>query len=71
MSSLSWIAFGFSVTGVWLNARKRRSCWVVWSVGTALWLVYAARTGQRPLCLMQAVFLLANGYGWREWRKEK
>jgi nicotinamide riboside transporter PnuC len=58
--------------GRWLNAHKKRSCFIIWSVCTTYWAIRDFQIGlysQAIFCLVSIAF---NMYGYIKWnQKEK
>lgn len=62
-----WILTAVSVAGVVLNARRARSCFVVWMFTNAGWVVYNVRLRAWELVALFAVYLALAVYGWFKW----
>jgi nicotinamide riboside transporter PnuC len=68
---MDWLAFFISVIGIFLNAKKKISCWYFWMGSSVLWALFCYKTKQYPMMLNQSVFLVMNVYGLVQWKKEK
>jgi nicotinamide riboside transporter PnuC len=66
---MDWIASLLTLIGLLLNAKKSLLCWPVWVAGNVLWVAFGAGTGQVPILLLNLAFIVANGYGWRQWSR--
>jgi nicotinamide riboside transporter PnuC len=56
--------------GKWLNVKKNRLCFIVWSVSLTFWIfrdLYLGLYSQAFFCLVSLVF---NFYGFYNWGKE-
>ena len=75
MISLLEIVGGFAlllgVTGVILNNRKLRLCFVIWVVGNILSAIVHINTGIASLLIRDAVFTILCIEGWFRWGKKK
>lgn len=57
--------------GRWLNIKRNRSCFLVWSVCVIWWAIrdfYVGFYSQGIFCLVSLCF---HVYGWIEWGKER
>jgi nicotinamide riboside transporter PnuC len=66
---ISWIAAVFSLTGIYLNARKDVLCWPIWICSNILWAGYYLYPLQPAPLFLVCVFFFGNIYGWRKWSK--
>jgi len=62
-----WTATAVALTGVWMNNRRRRACFVLWMVSNALMLGIHALSGLWPLAARDGAFFLLAIHGWRLW----
>ena len=69
MTMLSWIVAGLSLTGTWLNIKKRRVCFVIWAFTNGFWVIYDLTIGAYAQAALFAVYFGLAIYGLREWRK--
>ena len=65
------IATILAVTGVVLNNRRLRVCFIIWFVSNALSLIIHAQTGVWSLTARDAIFLVLAVEGWIKWGKKK
>lgn len=68
IQTAAWSATALAVTGVWLNNRHRRVCFLVWLVSNMIFLALHASAGAWPLAARDAAFLLLSVHGWWLWR---
>ena len=68
MDLIGWIAAVASLTGVVLNIRHDRRCFVVWGVTNAAWVIVDASAGVYSQAALQAVYCGMSVWGWRKWR---
>lgn len=69
MSDITWLLTTISLTGSFLNARKKIACFYLWVIGEVCWLsldLSQGVFGRAFLDLTQLIFAL---YGIYEWRK--
>jgi len=64
---LGWIAFGLSITGVWLNAHYIIWCWPIWIASNIVWLCWSYRKREWSQFSLWIVFLISSIYGWIMW----
>jgi len=57
-----------AITGVILNNRRLRVCFLIWLVSNSLTLVIHAQTGVWSLVARDAIFLVLAVEGWFKWR---
>lgn len=67
---MSWFAAVFTLTGLVLSAKKIRWCWVLFILGSTVWITYGVRTHQWSIVMLDAGAIGFNVYGWRQWGKE-
>lgn len=65
------IAMLLSISGVLLNNRRRRECFVLWLVSNAACCFIHAQTGVWTLAARDAVFFLLAIEGFIRWGKAK
>jgi len=68
---LGYSSFVVSLIGILLNAKKKISCWPVWLVSNAGWIVYSLIQKDVPSIVLWITFSAFNVYGWIQWRKDK
>ena len=71
IEAIGWIASVFTLLSVLLVAQKNILCWPTQLTGNILWFIYAAKTTQVPLMIINVVFMVTSTYGWYRWRKDK
>ncbi len=64
---LGWIVTAVAVTGVVLNNRRRRACFLVWVVSNALSAAIHATAGMWALTARDLIFLVLSIHGFRCW----
>ena len=70
---LDWMAASATLTGILLLAHRKRSGWVVTSMGSVLWLIIAATSvfAGRPVygqMVLSGCTLVSNYWGWKKWK---
>lgn len=63
-----WLLTGLSLIGVILNIKKRKVCFIVWSVTNGSWAIIDYRAGLQAQAALFAVYFLLAIYGLYEWR---
>jgi len=69
MKNIDWIASGFSILGVVLNAYKIILCWPIWIISNILWIYYTTKNKQYAALVLWITFLLFNIFGWYQWTR--
>lgn len=69
MSMLEIVAVAISFLGIWLTARRHMLCWPVNLLACALYFRLFLDVRLYADMMLQALFGLAIGYGWIEWRR--
>ena len=64
---LGLIGTGFLIAGFFGNIRKRRWCFLMWMVSTALYFAAAAIEGLYVFCARDAIIFVLCFYGWKRW----
>jgi len=70
MTTLSWIFAALSVTGTWLNIKKRRVCFIIWGFTNGFWFVYDMAIGAYAQSALFAVYFILALRGLWEWSRE-
>lgn len=71
VTALSWLFAALSLTGTWLNIKKRRVCFIIWACTNGFWTVYDMSIGAYAQAVLFAVYFGLAIYGLREWGREK
>jgi len=71
IETIGVIALLLGVTGVILNNRKFRICFIVWFVGTMLTASIHASAGIWSLFGKDLIFLVLSVEGWYRWKKSE
>jgi hypothetical protein len=66
---LKWLIAGLSLTGVVLNIRHHRSCFLIWTATNASWVAIDLWHGIWSQATLQAAYCGLAVYGYRAWRK--
>jgi nicotinamide riboside transporter PnuC len=70
-SPLYWIITAMSVTGVVLNVKKRRICFLVWIVANGGWIFVNLRHGIYAQAGLFVIYTGLSIWGWFEWGKKR
>ena len=66
----TWVLTILSVTGVVLNIKKNRLCFVVWLVANAGWIVVNLRHGIYAQAGLFVVYSVLSAWGWVVWGRQ-
>ena len=66
---LGTLATTIAAAGVYLNNKRRITCFYLWIVSNTLRLIIHIILGIWSLTVGDLVFLLLAFHGWREWRR--
>jgi nicotinamide riboside transporter PnuC len=69
MQNISWLLVALSMVGTFLNAKRKRSGFLVWMVANVGLVAYNISIEQWALALMFAAYFALAIYGWIEWGK--
>jgi nicotinamide riboside transporter PnuC len=69
MEIIGWIATSLSLTGIYLNARKKIACWPIWSVANVFWIIHL--WGDWASVSLWLFYTCFNVYGYFSWKKDK
>lgn len=59
-----------SLAGVWLNIKKLREGFLIWSFTNAMWAYIDFKSGLLAQGLLFSVYLILSIVGWFSWKKE-
>lgn len=68
---LSWIATIGSIIGNIGVIKKKLWGMQIWTIGTAIWIVYAILTHNTAQLIMFCFYEVLNLYGWYKWKYKK
>jgi len=63
MDWIGWLITAFSLTGVILNIRKKRICYVIWLFTNAGWCIYYLSKGLYASSLLFFVYFCLSIWG--------
>ena len=63
-----WLATAVALTGVWLNNRRRRACFLLWLASNVVTFGIHAWSGLWSLAARDVAFFVLAIHGWRLWR---
>ena len=67
---MTWLITILSIVGVWLNIKKKKSCFVIWAFTNASWAIYDFVIHAYAQSALFAVYFCLALYGLYEWRKD-
>ena len=62
-----WTLSALGVTGAVLNARRRRACFVFWTIANVGWIISFSSRGLWPEAALFTVYLATSTYGLYKW----
>ena len=65
---MTWSITVLALVGVWLNIKKRQSCFAVWLVTNTAWCVVDLRHGLYAQAALMAVYAVLSVWGLWAWR---
>ncbi len=68
---IGWTATAIALSGVWLNNRRLRACFLLWLISNALSCALHVHSGTWPLACRDAAFFVFAWLGWRAWGRDK
>ena len=71
MDIIGWILTTNSITGAFLNSRKKIQGFYLWTVGNFGWVLWALYHEIYPQAILFFIYLMTSIYGIIEWRKKK
>ena len=71
ITELTWILALLSLIGVWLNIKKKSSCFVIWLFTNASWTVYDFSINAYAQSALFLVYTILAVYGLYEWKYKK
>ena len=66
-----WVITLVSIIGVVLNIKKKRICWVLWSITNVSWCIYDFRIEEYAQSFLFLVYLGLSIWGIFAWKKEE
>ncbi|MGE4297436.1 MAG: nicotinamide mononucleotide transporter [Desulfovibrionaceae bacterium] len=66
-SVLTWVLTAMSLTGIVLNIKKNRKCFLIWIVANMGWIVVNLRHGIQAQALLFVVYTGMSIWGFVEW----
>jgi len=66
--TLYWVTAGLSLLGTWLNVRRHRACFAIWTATNAVWIQASFSHGLPEKGTLHVAYLLLALYGAWHWR---
>ena len=57
----------FMLGGTILAAKKKRICWISYSIGNAMWLYACVKVQTYGYVPLAIIYVFLNAYGWLQW----
>ena len=61
------ISSAFQLGGTIMAAKKKRICWVLYSIGNFMWIYVCFKTPTYGYIPVAIVYIFLNIYGWLQW----
>lgn len=71
MSLFLWFMVLVGVVAAVLNVKKKRSCFVIWSVTNSIWIIHNFRIGEYQQSASYIILLLFTIWGFVMWGKKE
>lgn len=68
ITELTWILAALSLAGVWLNIKKKSTCFMIWCVTNASWTIYDFSINAYAQSALFFVYTVLAIYGLYEWK---
>jgi len=66
---MAWAVTGLSLIGVVLNIKKKRLCFIVWTITNLAWCVIDFRSGLPEQGWLFVGYTVLSVWGWFKWGK--
>lgn len=67
---MTWVLAAVSLSATWLNARKHRTCFLLWIGTNAAWAsINWAVYGNHARAALDVCYAGLAFYGWRKWKE--
>jgi len=70
MISWTWLLTILSLTGTILNIKKKKVCFIIWTITNSLWTIVDFNAGLYSQAMLQFVYVGLAIWGIIEWRKK-
>ena len=67
---IGWIGTVAIVAGYYFNAKKIKTCFIIWGLGNVAFLIYAILIDAPPQIAISIFVIVMNVYGFKEWSKD-
>ena len=68
---VGWIGTVMIIYGYYFNAKKIKTCFIIWGLGNIAFLIYALLIDAPPQVAISIFVIGMNVYGYREWSKSE
>ena len=66
---IGWIGTVMVILGYYFNAKKIKTCFIIWGLGNVAFLIYAILIDAPPQIAISIFVIVMNVYGFKEWSK--
>jgi|TARA_Y100000992_G_C20823339_1_gene285895 hypothetical protein len=67
---IGWIGTVMIIFGYYFNAKKIKTCFIIWGLGNVAFLIYAILIDAPPQIAISIFVIVMNVYGFKEWSKD-
>lgn len=71
IAELTWLLAALSLVGVWLNIKKKSTCFIIWLATNASWTIYDFSIGAYAQSVLFFIYTILAVYGLYEWKYKK
>ena len=68
---VGWIGTVMIIYGYYFNAKKIKTCFIIWGLGNIAFLIYALLIDAPPQVAISIFVIGMNFYGYRAWSKSE
>ena len=68
---IGWIGTVMIIFGYYFNAKKIKTCFIIWGLGNVAFLIYAYLIDAPPQIAISAFVIGMNVFGYRQWSKDE
>lgn len=64
---MMWLLTGFSIAGLLLNIKHKRSCFIIWGISNAAWVVIDFHAGLYAQAFLFVIYFIMSIWGFFAW----
>ena len=66
-----WAMTALSLLGVWLNIKKDKRCFILWTMTNFSWMIYDWSIGAKEQAALFAVYFILSLIGLHQWNRDQ